>query len=206
MDFKVAVAAPADVSVAVEVWRAANTARGLPRTVQRVQRVVEKLQAVDASVVLGRTGLRVTAVALAEPGRADDCSGEVVPGCGHVSMVFVHPDLWGQGLGSTLMAGLHANTDRLGWVRTSLGRASPTRGHCASTSNAATGPPDVQPRCGQVTRSCNWSAAGDCVTSRPARRTSSGLLRSEALARPRAARSQQVGTYLSLWVPVGCST
>jgi len=120
VDFKVAVAAPADVSAAVEVWRAANTARGLPPTVQRVQRVVEKLQAVDASVVLGRTGLRVTAVALAEPGRADDGSGEGVPGCGHVSMVFVHPDLWGQGLGSTLMAGLHANTDRLGWVRTSL--------------------------------------------------------------------------------------
>ncbi len=108
------------MSAAVEVWRAANTARGLPPTVQRVQRVVEKLQAVDASVVVGRTGLRVTAVALAEPGRADDGSGEVVPGCGHGSMVFVHPDLWGQGLGSTLMAGLHANTDRLGWVRTSL--------------------------------------------------------------------------------------
>jgi len=120
VDFEVAVAAPADVSAAVEVWRAANTARGLPPTEQRVQRVVEKLQAVDASVVLGRTGLRVTAVALAEPGRADDGSGEVVPGCGHVSKVFVHPDLWGQGLGSTLMAGLHASTDRLGWVRTSL--------------------------------------------------------------------------------------
>lgn len=71
MDFKVAVAAPADVSAAVEVWRAANTPRGLPPTEQRVQRVVEKLQAVDACVVLGRTGLRVTAVALAEPNRAE---------------------------------------------------------------------------------------------------------------------------------------
>jgi len=121
VDLEVAVAALKDVSAAVEVWRAANTARGLPPTAQRAQRVVEKLQAVDASVVVvGRTGSRVTAVALDEPGGADDGSGEVVPGCGHVSMVFVQPDLWGQGLGSTLMAGLHANTDRLDWVRTSL--------------------------------------------------------------------------------------
>jgi len=174
VDLTVAVAAPADVSAAVEVWRAANTARGLPPTVQRVQRVVEKLQAVDASVVVGRTGLRVTAVALAEPGRADDGSGEVVPGCGHGSMVFVHPDLWGQGLGSTLMAGLHANTDRLGWVRTSLWTRESNERAQRLYLNCGYRPTGRTARCGQVTRSCTWSAAGNYLTSRPARRTTTG--------------------------------
>lgn len=116
----VEVATEADVLPALEVWRAANTARGLPPTEQRVQQVVEKLQAEDACVVLGRTGPRVTTVALAEPGRADDGVGEVVPGYGHVSMVFVHPDLCGRGCGSALMAGLHVHTNRLGWLRTTV--------------------------------------------------------------------------------------
>jgi hypothetical protein len=36
----------------------------------------------------------VVAMALAEPGRAEHGAGAVIPGYGHVSMVFVHPDLW----------------------------------------------------------------------------------------------------------------
>jgi GNAT superfamily N-acetyltransferase len=42
----------------------------------------------------------VLAMALAEPGRTQDGAGAVVPGYGHVSMVFVHPDMWGRGLGA----------------------------------------------------------------------------------------------------------
>jgi hypothetical protein len=38
----------------------------------------------------------VLAMALAEPGRAQDGAGAVIPGYGHVSMVFVHPDIRGR--------------------------------------------------------------------------------------------------------------
>ncbi len=120
MRLDVSVLAAADVSAAVAVWAAANAARGLAPTIIRTQRVEAKLRAADASAVVGWLDSRAVAMALAEPGRADDGAGEVVPGRGHVSMVFVHPDRWGQGLGTALMAGLHEVTDRRGWTRLSV--------------------------------------------------------------------------------------
>lgn len=116
----VSVATPADVPDAVAVWVAANVARGLPPSTERKQRVDDKLRAAEACVVVGRAGARTVAMALAEPGCADDGAGEPVPGRGHVSMVFVHPDSWGRGLGTALMAGLHDVTGRRGWTRLSV--------------------------------------------------------------------------------------
>src|SRR5665811_2031318 len=57
----------------------------------------------------------VVATALAEPGRAEHCAGAVIPGYGHVSMVFVHPDMWGQGVGRQLLQGLHERASERGW-------------------------------------------------------------------------------------------
>jgi GNAT superfamily N-acetyltransferase len=37
---------------------------------------------------------------LAELGRSHDGAGPVVPGRGHVSMVFVRPEVWGRGIGA----------------------------------------------------------------------------------------------------------
>ena len=87
---------PADHEAAVRVWQAANVARLLPPSIDRVARIWEKLAESQACLVIGhldanRDGV---AMALAEPGRAEDGAGAVIPGYGHVSMVFVHPDLW----------------------------------------------------------------------------------------------------------------
>jgi GNAT superfamily N-acetyltransferase len=71
----------------------------------------------------------VLAMALAEPGRAQDGAGAVIPGYGHVSMVFVHPDIRGRGLGRQLLQGLHEGASDRGsgrttpWTRASNVRA-----------------------------------------------------------------------------------
>ena len=92
---------PADHEAAVRVWRAANVARLLPPSVDRMARIWEKLTEPEACLVIGHldTDREVVAMALAEPGRAEHGAGGVLPGYGHVSMVFVHPGMWGRGVG-----------------------------------------------------------------------------------------------------------
>ena len=82
---------PADHESAVRVWRAANVARFLPPSVDRVARIWEKLAEPEACLVIGHLDAdrEVVAMALAEPGRAEHGAGAVIPGYGHVSMVFV---------------------------------------------------------------------------------------------------------------------
>lgn len=113
---------PTDHDAAVHVWRAANVARLLPLNVARVARIREKLTDPEACLVLGRSvgNEDVLAMALAEPGRAEHGAGAVIPGYGHVSMVFVHPDLWGRGVGRQLLQGLHQRASERSWNRTTL--------------------------------------------------------------------------------------
>ena len=113
---------PADHDSAVRVWHAANVARLQPPSVDRVARIWEKLAEPEACLVIGHLDADrdVVAMALAETGRAEHGTGAVIPGYGHVSMVFVHPDLWGQGVGRQLLQGLHERASERGWSRTKL--------------------------------------------------------------------------------------
>jgi ribosomal protein S18 acetylase RimI-like enzyme len=113
---------PADHEAAVHVWRAANLARLLPPSIERVARIREKLAEPEACLVIGHldADMDVVAMALAEPGRAGHGVGAVIPGYGHVSMVFVHPDVWGRGVGRQLLQGLHERASERGWSRTTL--------------------------------------------------------------------------------------
>jgi GNAT superfamily N-acetyltransferase len=112
---------PADHEAAIRVWNAANVARLLPPSIDRVARIWKKLAESQACLVIGYFDANkdVVAMALAEPGRADG-AGAVIPDYGHVSMVFVHPDLWGQGVGRQLLQGLHERVSERGWSRTTL--------------------------------------------------------------------------------------
>jgi len=112
----------ADHEAAVGLWRAANVAREHAPNVDRVARIWEKLAEPEACLVIGYLdpNREVVAMALAEPGRADHGVGVVIPGYGHVSMVFVHPDMWGRGLGRQLLQGLHERASARGWSRTTL--------------------------------------------------------------------------------------
>jgi GNAT superfamily N-acetyltransferase len=113
---------PADHEAAVGVWRATNVARLLPPSVDRVGRIWEKLAEPDACLVIGHLDADrgVVAMALAEAGRAEHGAGAVIPGYGHVSMVFVHPDMWGRGVGGQLLQGLHERASERGWCHTTL--------------------------------------------------------------------------------------
>jgi ribosomal protein S18 acetylase RimI-like enzyme len=112
----VALASQRDLGPAVQVWQAANAARGRVPTAERIARVQRKVRAADALLVVAHGNGTVVAMALAEPGREDDGGGEIVPGYGHISMVFVAPHLWGRGIGSTLLSGLHQHVQGRGWT------------------------------------------------------------------------------------------
>lgn len=113
---------PADHEGAIQVWHAANVARLRPPSADRISRIREKLADPGSCLVIGRdqAGGEVLAMALAEPGRAEDGEGAVIPGRGHVSMIFVHPDFWGRGVGGQLLQGLHERACDRGWDRMTL--------------------------------------------------------------------------------------
>ena len=113
---------PADHEAAVRVWNAANVARLLPPGGDRVARIWEKIAEPEACLVIGHLDgdVDVVAMALAELGRAEHGAGAVIPGYGHVSMVFVHPDVWGRGVGGQLLQGFHERASERGWSRTTL--------------------------------------------------------------------------------------
>lgn len=93
---------PEELEAAINVWRAANIARGAPHGAERTARIREKLSASDA---LAFVALRseIVGMALAEPGRLDDGDGELDPTLLHISMVFVHPAAQKTGVGSSLV-------------------------------------------------------------------------------------------------------
>jgi len=97
----------ADHEAAVRVWRAANTARLLPPSVERVARIWEKLAEPEACLVIVRHDLSgdVLAMALAEPGRARLGAGAATAGYGHVVHGLHPPRRVGTGCRPTADAG-----------------------------------------------------------------------------------------------------
>jgi ribosomal protein S18 acetylase RimI-like enzyme len=92
----VGLATDAESEAALRVWQLANTARGKAPTAARIARVREKLASPSALLMLARKENKVVGMALAEPGRqADDLC--------HLSMLFVDPERWGNGIGRLLL-------------------------------------------------------------------------------------------------------
>jgi ribosomal protein S18 acetylase RimI-like enzyme len=104
----------------VDVWLAANAARGRVAPVVREERVREKLSDPVSLPIVALERALVVGMALGEPGRHDDGRGALDPSLLHVSMVFVRPDRWGLGVGRTLLDGLFGDGRELGFRRASL--------------------------------------------------------------------------------------
>jgi ribosomal protein S18 acetylase RimI-like enzyme len=119
MAFYVAVAETSDHPAAIAIWRAANEARDMPPTPERAQRVQEKLQDPEALVLIAKDGATPVGMALIEPGLSDT-DGSSVAGLAHVSMVFVRPERWNQGIGVALLDALQVVARKRGWGRLSL--------------------------------------------------------------------------------------
>ncbi len=109
-----------ELAGALEVWRLANIARGLAPSPTRVARVQAKLANPEALLAVVRDEQTVIAMALTEPYREGEGTGEIVPSIGHVSMVFVTPERQRQGVGRQLLLTLHDEMRGLGWEHSSL--------------------------------------------------------------------------------------
>ena len=109
------VATADDHDAAVEVWRAANVARGRPPGPSRVERVRAKLAEPGAIVIVAVEEGRVRGMLLAEPGLDPD--GAPVPGLCHLSMLLVDPGSQRNGLGRLLLNRLRTYADGLGYPR-----------------------------------------------------------------------------------------
>jgi ribosomal protein S18 acetylase RimI-like enzyme len=113
-------------AVALAVWRAARAAAGEEPAPARIRRVVEKLADPTALLVVAERCGEGCGMALAEPFRDDGGRGALVPDRGHVSMVFVRPDVQGRGVGRELMERLVAEgpwSELSLWTRESNRRA-----------------------------------------------------------------------------------
>lgn len=117
-----------DLEAALSVWLAANIARGLPPSPQRIERIREKLSAghVIVLVAVADDSAGVVGMAQVEPLRSPD--GTTAADGGHISMVFVHPDRQGEGIGAALMRSLEADAVGRGWTRLSLWTRSTNHG------------------------------------------------------------------------------
>ncbi|MEV0398839.1 GNAT family N-acetyltransferase [Actinoallomurus sp. NPDC050550] len=108
------VAQPSDLTAALEVWRRANAARGKTPGPDRVARVQAKLADPTGLVIVAERAGELVGMAAAEPGRAEDGAGGVVPGLCHISMVFVRPDHWGKRIGELLLDAVREEALRQG--------------------------------------------------------------------------------------------
>jgi len=106
--------------LAVGVWEAARRATGTRPSAVRAERVAAKVASgVEAGDValLAHYGDRVGGMLVAEPFHGDEGTDEA---CGHLSMVFVDPALWGCGVASALVRSLQRGDHGPGWTRLSV--------------------------------------------------------------------------------------
>lgn len=94
-----------DVASAIGVWRNASTARrgGRPPTVEREAWVHSHLQEPGVLLVLAEDTGDVVGMAAGAQGLAGDGAGPPEPGRFFLSLVYVTPERWGEGIGGRLL-------------------------------------------------------------------------------------------------------
>ena len=95
----------ADTDDAVAVWRAATTARrgGAAVPDEHEVRVLLNLTKQDAFLLVADDEGELVGMTLGMQALADDGAGPAIRGLCHVSMVFVAPDRWGEGIGGAVV-------------------------------------------------------------------------------------------------------
>jgi len=105
----------ADVAAAVSVFERSNLARrhGIwPDREARIKRVRTRLRDPASWFLLANDGPALVGMASAEPLRADDGAGPVIPGACFLGLVFVVPERWGQGIGGIILDAVLAEAKR----------------------------------------------------------------------------------------------
>jgi GNAT superfamily N-acetyltransferase len=97
---------PNDMAAAVSVYERSNLARRhghWPSRSSRVAQVTAGLHDPASWFLIGRVGGEAVAMALVWPFRAHEGTGDVVPGTVFLDLIYVLPDLWGKGVGGTML-------------------------------------------------------------------------------------------------------
>ena len=111
-----------DAEPALAVWTSANAARRGERAPLPEQegRARGHLGTPGAFLFVAEVSDGIVGMALGVQGRANDGAGPPVAGLCHVSMVFVAPDRWGEGIGKRLVDALLAEARARGFDRAQL--------------------------------------------------------------------------------------
>ena len=111
-----------DIEPALAVWRAASAARRGERSVpiEREARVRESLQLPDGLLLVADEAGQVVGMGLAMQSRGDDGAGPPVPGLCFISLIYVVPERWGEGLGTRIVEAVLAEARTRGFARARL--------------------------------------------------------------------------------------
>ena len=113
----------ADVDAAVSVYERSNLARrhGVWRDrAARVAAVRTRLADPGSWLLLAEDGRVVVGMAAAEASRGEDGAGAVIPGRCFLSMLFVVPERWGEGIGGAILDAVLAEARRRRYSRIHL--------------------------------------------------------------------------------------
>src|SRR5687768_14888553 len=106
MAIDVRLGGPEDVHAALSVYERPNLAPrhgAWPSRASRLAEVTAKLRDAASWFLLAREGDQVVAMALVAPHRADRGAGAVVEGSSFLSLIYILPDRWGQGIGGAVL-------------------------------------------------------------------------------------------------------
>ena len=111
-----------DAELALAVWTSANAARrgGRPPRPEHEGRARGQMGKADAFLFVAESAGAIVGMALGVQGRADDGAGPPIEGLCHVSMVFVAPNRWGEGIGGRLVDALLAEARTRDYDRAQL--------------------------------------------------------------------------------------
>jgi ribosomal protein S18 acetylase RimI-like enzyme len=121
-DVMVRLGRPEDEDAAVAVYLASNDARrgGRPTPPHHVERVRRNIRSPDAILLVAEDAGACVGMALAMQSRADGGTGLPVPGLCFISMIFVAPDRWGEGIGGRIVDDILAEAGTRGYETAQL--------------------------------------------------------------------------------------
>lgn len=112
----------ADVEPAIAVWQAAGMARrgGRPRTPEAIRGAHDSFRKPDLFLLVAERDGHLVGMATATHGCEDRGAGPPIPGLCYIGLVYVAPEVWGQGIGGQLVDAVLAEARQRGYERAQL--------------------------------------------------------------------------------------
>lgn len=120
---RVELGGPGDHEAAVAIWKASWSAyrRGLcPIPAAHEERVRHNLRTAGAFLLVARDGPMPVGITLGLQAREDGGAGSAIAGLCHISLVFVLPERWGEGVGGQLVDAILREAAGRGYLRAQL--------------------------------------------------------------------------------------